>query len=68
MQLVVKYAVPAALSMANDVKGGAEIKAAATQLLAALARNMRHQLLEHTTNLSPAVQQRFAEAVAIYGQ
>ncbi len=63
-QLVVKYVLPAALSIANDTKGGAEVKAAANQLLAALGRNMGQALLDHAATLPAALQQRVIDAVA----
>jgi len=63
-QLVVKYAVPAAVALANDAKGGAEVRAASNALLTALARSMGPHLLDHTETLAPAVHQRVADAVA----
>ncbi len=62
-QLVVKYALPAALSIANDTKGGAEVKAAANQLLAALGRNMGQALMDHAATLPAALQQRVMDAI-----
>ncbi|KAG1676614.1 hypothetical protein FOA52_008743 [Chlamydomonas sp. UWO 241] len=62
-QLVVKYAVPAAMSLVNDTKGGTEVKAAANVLLTALARAMGPGLMDHTASMSPALQQRVADAV-----
>lgn len=63
-QLVHRYAVPAAISLANDNKGGTETKTAATRLLSALARNMGPQLLECTPGASLVVKQRLVEIVA----
>ena len=63
-QLVIKYVVPAALSVANDTKGGAEAKAAATQLLGALVRAMGPALLDHLGSLTPMLQARVQDMVS----
>jgi len=62
-QLVTKYALPAALSIANDTKGGAEVKQAANQLLAALGRNMGQALVDHALTLPAALQQRVLDVI-----
>ena len=66
-QLVVKYALPAALALANDTKGGTEVKAAANQLLAALGRNMGQALVDHAATLPAALQQRVMDVVLAGG-
>lgn len=61
-QLVVKYAVPAAMSLLNDSKG--ETKASSAQLLAALARLMGDGLLDCAASLPIPLQQRVSDAVS----
>ncbi|KAG2502218.1 hypothetical protein HYH03_000704 [Edaphochlamys debaryana] len=61
-QLVTRYAVPAAFALLTDSKG--ETKAAANQLLGALARLMGPALMEQAGSLNAVAQQRVADAVA----
>ncbi|GAX73544.1 hypothetical protein CEUSTIGMA_g995.t1 [Chlamydomonas eustigma] len=63
-QLVVRYALPAAVAIANDTKGGAEVRAAANQLLGALSRNMGRALVDHVSTLPASLQQRVLDAIA----
>ncbi len=62
-QLVVRYALPAALAIANDGKGGSEVKTAANQLLLALSRNMGQALVDHAATLPAALQQRVLDVI-----
>jgi len=62
--LVVRYALPAALSLLNDGKG--DSKAAATALLTALAQHMGTGLLVHAEGLNPALQQKVVDVVNMY--
>lgn len=61
-QLVVRYAVPAALSLLSDSKG--DTRTASTALLMTLARLMGPLLLDYSGNLNPQQQQRVSDAVA----
>ncbi|GIL85496.1 hypothetical protein Vretifemale_14008 [Volvox reticuliferus] len=63
-QLVSRYAVPAVFALLNDGRGGLETKAAASVLLAGLARQMGPALLEQAASLNAVAQQRVADAVA----
>eukprot|EP00195_Chlamydomonas_chlamydogama_P001663 CAMPEP_0202916712 /NCGR_PEP_ID=MMETSP1392-20130828/69262_1 /ASSEMBLY_ACC=CAM_ASM_000868 /TAXON_ID=225041 /ORGANISM="Chlamydomonas chlamydogama, Strain SAG 11-48b" /LENGTH=1484 /DNA_ID=CAMNT_0049609237 /DNA_START=160 /DNA_END=4614 /DNA_ORIENTATION=+ len=62
-QLVVKYAVPAAFSLANDSKGGAESKSASTALLTTLAKLMGQSLVDQAATMPQVVQQRVSDVV-----